>query len=263
MHQLRQGTLMSLVKRSTLALRRLTGRRLDHTLDYLLRRVEFRRQMDGPSQTATFGRGTYGGTVLCYGGDEPGSVSVGNYCSIADGVEFMIGENHRTDWVSTFPFRVRFGLHDAHRDGHPRGDGNIVVGNDVWIGHHALIMSGVTIGDGAVIAARAVVTRDVPAYTIVAGVPAKPLRARFPEDDIAALLALRWWDWPEEELLTIVDLLNGPDVHALLVYGRARGSVEGGPPAGIVVAPRRGGDALTQPGQRSPVIGQRVAATRP
>ena len=74
-----------------------------------------------------------------------------------------------------------------------------VIGNDVWIGYEAVIMAGVTIGDGAVIGARAVVTKDVPPYTIVGGVPAKPIRRRFPEDVISDLLKIRWWDWPEEK----------------------------------------------------------------
>ena len=74
--------------------------------------------------------------------------------------------------------------------------GDIVIGNDVWIGYEAVILAGVTVGDGAVIAARAVVTKDVPPYTIVGGVPARPIRRRFPEETVNQLLRLRWWDWP-------------------------------------------------------------------
>lgn len=78
--------------------------------------------------------------------------------------------------------------------------GDIVVGNDVWIGYEAVILSGVTIGDGAVIGARAVVTKDVPPYTIVGGVPAKPIKKRFSEESIKKLQSIRWWDWPKEKL---------------------------------------------------------------
>ena len=78
--------------------------------------------------------------------------------------------------------------------------GDIVIGNDVWIGYEAVVMAGVTIGDGAVIGARAVVTRDVSPYTIVGGVPAKEIRKRFPDETIGKLLKLRWWDWPEEKI---------------------------------------------------------------
>ena len=78
--------------------------------------------------------------------------------------------------------------------------GDIVIGNDVWIGYEAVIMAGVTIGDGAIIGARAVVTKDVPPYTIVGGVPARDIRRRFSDDVIARLLELKWWDWPAEQI---------------------------------------------------------------
>lgn len=86
--------------------------------------------------------------------------------------------------------------------------GDIVIGNDVWIGYEAVILAGVTIGDGAVIGARAVVAKDVPPYTIVGGVPAKPIRKRFPEEIIAALLELRWWDWPRERIAANLDAIQ-------------------------------------------------------
>ena len=78
--------------------------------------------------------------------------------------------------------------------------GDIVIGNDVWIGYEAVIMAGVTIGDGAIIGARAVVTKDVPPYTVAGGIPAKPIKKRYPEETIAALSELKWWDWPEERI---------------------------------------------------------------
>lgn len=78
--------------------------------------------------------------------------------------------------------------------------GDIVIGNDVWIGYQAVILAGVTVGDGAIIGSRAVVTRDVPPYTIVGGVPAKPIRKRFDEETIARFRALRWWDWDQETI---------------------------------------------------------------
>ena len=78
--------------------------------------------------------------------------------------------------------------------------GDIVIGNDVWIGYEAVILAGVTIGDGAVIGARAVVTKDIPPYTIVGGVPAKPIRKRFTQETIDLLLKIKWWNWPEERI---------------------------------------------------------------
>lgn len=93
--------------------------------------------------------------------------------------------------------------------------GDIVVGNDVWIGYEAVILAGVTIGDGAVIGARAVVTGDVPPYTIVGGVPARPIRKRFSEETISALLALRWWDWPREQIARKIGAIQSGWVNEL------------------------------------------------
>ena len=93
--------------------------------------------------------------------------------------------------------------------------GDIVIGNDVWIGYEAVIMVGVTIGDGAVIGARAVVTKDVPPYTIVGGVPAKPIRRRFPEDVISDLLKIRWWDWPEEKIQMNIQAIQSGQIGML------------------------------------------------
>ena len=94
--------------------------------------------------------------------------------------------------------------------------GDIVVGNDVWIGYEAVILSGVTIGDGAIIGARAVVTKDVLPYTIVAGVPARPIRKRFDEETIARLEQLRWWDWPEDEIRRNISHIQRGQIEAML-----------------------------------------------
>ncbi len=144
------------------------------------------------------GHGSYGQPFVQYHEGDTATVSIGRYCSIASGVSIMPGGNHRTDWVSTYPFRLRYGIVGALRDGHPTTKGDVVIGNDVWIGNDALILSGVTIGDGAVVAARTVVTNDVPAYSIVAGNPGRVVRTRFSEAEREQLVALRWWDWPEE-----------------------------------------------------------------
>ena len=93
--------------------------------------------------------------------------------------------------------------------------GDIVIGNDVWIGYEAVIMSGVRIGDGAVIGTRAVVTKDVPPYTIVGGLPAKPIRRRYDEETAARLEKLRWWDWPEAQVRRAIPLLQAGDLDAL------------------------------------------------
>ena len=106
--------------------------------------------------------------------------------------------------ASTYPFPIFYetwGLERSRVTDAWDNRGDIVIGNDVWIGYEAVVLAGVTIGDGAIIGARAVVTRDVLPYTIVGGVPAKPIRKRFDERSIDKLLALRWWDWPQEKIL--------------------------------------------------------------
>ncbi len=168
------------------------------------------------SGRATIGAHTNGEYRIEFRRGERGRVDIGDYCSIAFGVRFMLGGNHRPDWVSTYPFRILWDMPGAWADGHPRPAGDITVGNDVWIGAEALILAGVTIGDGAVIATRAVVTRDVRPYAIVAGIPAREVRRRFSDDQIEELLKLRWWDWPEERVRAHVDLLCSPGVDALL-----------------------------------------------
>ena len=145
------------------------------------------------------GRGSYGLLdVIDYG--EGAKLRMGAWCSTAQGSRVLLGGGHRTDWVTTYPFTdLEPSL--AHIPGHPVTRGDVVIGNDVWIGFEAMILSGVTIGDGAVIMARAVVTRDVAPYAIVGGVPARELGKRFDDATIARLLALRWWDWPEDRIV--------------------------------------------------------------
>lgn len=134
----------------------------------------------------------------------PENLVIGKYCAIAAETRFiMSGANHSTKDVSTFPFTI-FGGERAERtldialDIPSRGD--TVVGNDVWIGYRAIIMPGVRIGDGAIIASGSVVTRDVPPYTIVGGNPATLVKQRYTDADVERLLRIRWWDWPVEKV---------------------------------------------------------------
>ena len=137
---------------------------------------------------------------------------IGKFCSIACGAKFLFNSaNHSLQSLSTYPFPIFFeewGLDRGQVAKAWDNKGDIVIGNDVWIGYEAVILAGVTVGDGAIIGARAVVTKDVPPYTIVGGVPAKPIRKRFSEDTIAALLELRWWDWPEEQIKANLDAIQ-------------------------------------------------------
>ena len=150
---------------------------------------------------------------------------IGRFCAIATGVQFVMnGGNHRTAGISTFPFPIFEpwrGRWDGEFDFPTRGD--TVVGNDVWIGRDALVMPGVTIGDGAIVATRAVVTRDVPPYAIVGGNPATVLRVRFDEPTVARLLAIAWWDWAPEVITEAIPLISRADVDALESFARNRG----------------------------------------
>ena len=132
--------------------------------------------------------------------DDKTKLIIGKYCSIAEKVTFLLGGNHRVDWISTYPFS-EFQVTWPNASGlvgHPATRGDINVGNDVWIGHGATILSGIRIGDGAVIGAGSVVSKDVAPYSIVAGNPAKEIRARFSANEIEKLLQIKWWDWPED-----------------------------------------------------------------
>ncbi|MDI1308274.1 MAG: CatB-related O-acetyltransferase [Methylotenera sp.] len=145
------------------------------------------------------------------------TLSIGNYCSIAKNVQIYLGGNHRLDWVTTFPFPAFF-QHASHIKDYETTKGDVSVGSDVWLGENSTILSGVTIGHGAVIAAGAIVTKDVSPYEIVGGNPAKHIRWRFDETTRNALLQSTWWDWPEEELLSIVDVICSNDISAFLDY---------------------------------------------
>lgn len=152
------------------------------------------------------GRGSYGDLEV-RSWKEGATLEIGAYCSLAAGVRIFLGGEHRTDWVTTYPFSALWKEKAGQFSGHPRTRGDVIIGNDVWIGADAVITSGVTIGDGAVIGMRALVTRDVAPYTIVAGNPARPLRQRFTDDQVRRLLDIAWWNWPEERIERFLPLL--------------------------------------------------------
>ena len=129
---------------------------------------------------------------------------IGKFCSIACGARFLFNSaNHTMRSLSTYPFPLFFeewGLDPGDVAASWDNKGDIVISNDVWIGYEAVILAGVTIGDGAVIGTRAVVTKDVSPYTIVGGVPARPIKKRFSDKTITDLLEIRWWNWPREKI---------------------------------------------------------------
>ena len=146
-------------------------------------------------------------------------LKIGKFCSIACGAKFIFNSaNHTLSSLSTYPFPIFFeewglDIKDVALAWDNKGD--IVIGNDVWIGYEAVIMAGVTIGDGAIIGTRAVVTKDVPPYTTVGGVPAKTIRKWFSEDTIGMLMELQWWDWPEEKIAQNIHAINSGYVEQL------------------------------------------------
>ena len=144
---------------------------------------------------------------------------IGKFCSIACSAKFLFNSgNHKMAALSTYTFPLFFEEWDLEKENVAQAwdqKGDIIIDNDVWIGYEAVILSGVTIGDGAVIGCRAVVTKDIPPYTIVGGVPAKPIRKRFDEETIKELQKIKWWDWPEEKIAGKIPAIQAGDLEEL------------------------------------------------
>lgn len=145
---------------------------------------------------------------------------IGKFCSIACNAKFlMTSGNHTMKSLSTYTFPIFYEewcLDVSHVTDAWDNRGDIVIGNDVWIGFDAVIMSGVKIGDGAVIATRAIVTGDVPPYTIVGGIPAKALKKRFNDDTVSKLLQTKWWDWPDEKIRAGIPYIQSGNIDELI-----------------------------------------------
>lgn len=144
---------------------------------------------------------------------------IGKFCSIACGAKFIFNcANHALRSLSTYTFPLFFEEWDLPKSAIASAwdnKGDIIIGNDVWIGYEAVIMAGVTIGDGAIIGTRAVVTKDVAPYSIVGGIPAREIRKRFAPEVVERLRELRWWDWPEERIRKAIPAIQAGDVEAL------------------------------------------------
>ena len=167
-------------------------------------------------ELVSIGKHTYGKFFVdSYEGSEA-KLTIGKYCSISLDVRFITGGIHPVDWVSLYPFRIKWGLEGLLQDGMPATKGPIIVENDVWIGTKATILSGVVIGNGAIVMAGAVVTKDVAPYSIVGGIPAKEVKKRFSEEVISKMLQIKWWEWEEKKIQANVDLISSIQVESFI-----------------------------------------------
>lgn len=146
----------------------------------------------------SLGEWSYGEPKIIDWGQEA-DLKIGKFCSFATGVKILLGGEHRTDCVTTYPFSLYF-RKAHHLPKITTTKGSVVIGNDVWVGQDTMILSGVTIGNGAVIGARSIIAKNVKPYSITVGSPAKHVRFRFSEATIEALERIAWWDWPLEEI---------------------------------------------------------------
>jgi acetyltransferase-like isoleucine patch superfamily enzyme len=168
----------------------------------------------------TVGRHSYGIPVIKTYTHDTTKLTIGAYSAVSETSIVMLGGEHAVDRVTTFPLRITLKLPGAGEDGIPVKTGDTVIGNDVWVTQRTFVRSGVTIGDGAIVAAGAVVIKDVPPFAIVGGNPAKVLRYRFTPEQIEALLEIRWWDWPDELVVEATPLLSDTDIDAFIAWAR-------------------------------------------
>lgn len=163
-----------------------------------------------------YGVHSYGIPILRWWGDAA-NLNIGKYCSIGKNVRIFLGGNHRSDWITTYPFpafsnwRTTISLRDC-----TSSHGNIAIGNDAWLGEGSIILSGVTIGNGAVVGAGAVVTKDVPDYSIVAGNPARLVRKRFSDEQIVQLNRISWWNWDNNKVQNNIPLLLSGNIQEFI-----------------------------------------------
>jgi len=177
------------------------------------------KELTSDDERIDIGTGTYATTLPLLRLHHPDNrIIIGKYCSFGEGVTIFAGGNHPVDFVTTHPLKLFFGKSDMSEWSHDCGDDSehTVIGNDVWLGHQATILSGSTIGDGAIIGAKSVVRGNIPSYAIVIGNPAKVIRYRFDDEIIEELLKICWWNWPEEKVRKYAEHIASPNISSFL-----------------------------------------------
>lgn len=166
-----------------------------------------------------FGDFTYGNPDILQW-NEGTKLTIGKFCSIAGNVKIFLGGNHRADWISTYPFNSLPNIFPdlVNVKGHPSSKGDVIIGNDVWLADSCVILSGVNIGDGAIVGANSVVSKNIEPYQVYAGNPAKLVRTRFEESDITKLVEMKWWDWEIEHIKSVGNILCNNNINALYEY---------------------------------------------
>lgn len=196
------------------------GRRVRRVLGRSATALPAGQRLDTRKDLAQYSIGRFSWGHLTVSSRTPQArLRVGQFCSFAFGCHVILGGEHRADFVSTYrfpaypPFKAEF-AHLAGETATTKGD--VTIGNDVWMGHQSLVLSGVELGDGVIVGAGSVVRSSAPPYAIVAGNPARVAGFRFPKDQVDALLRIKWWDWPVERITAAMNLLMSADVRAFI-----------------------------------------------
>ena len=187
-------------------------------LESLRNQMRIRQRQWADGKKVIVGDFTYAWGPIIKSWGEESKLYIGKFCSIAGNVQIFLGGDHRNDWITTYPFAELMPNNYPDIKGSPKSKGDVVIGNDVWIGNDVKIMSGIRIEDGATIAGSAVVTKNVPPYTVVGGVPARYIKNRMNPVDAVNLMILEWWNWPLDKLAEAIPILQAENVDALMEF---------------------------------------------